>query len=362
MKLFEKKPLVEASFWQRISGSKNSLNAFIEFNNLLAERGILGVTKEHVLSICEKYKIEDWKKEFNEELRNCFVLAIGFFLSDSEISSSEVDELEHLAALLCITNEEKEKIYTSSGLKVFDELYAKFIEDELLSDEEKAILAKLKEAFALKSETLSTLVEKRITDFANKLIKEMIEDKRIAPGELEEFFSKCSKLGVNYSFQEESQKILDDYKENWNLENAPLVPIEVGINLKKGEVCYYKKNVTWHELRTVTHGFSYGGPAMNFKIVKGISFRAGRMAVQRITTDEMKELDMGVLYVTNQRLIFDGQVRNNTLTYKSILAIQPYEDGIKVEKERGKSPVFQMLVPDEKLTIILGRIFSEMKG
>ena len=31
-----------------------------------------------------------------------------------------------------LMNEEKEKIYTSSGLKVFDELYAKFIEDELL--------------------------------------------------------------------------------------------------------------------------------------------------------------------------------------------------------------------------------------
>mgnify|MGYP000730897192 CR=1 FL=1 len=86
------------------------------------------------------------------------------------MAASEVEELEHLAALLCITNEEKEKIYTSSGLKVFDELYAKFIEDELLSDEEQAILAKLKEAFALKSETLSTLVGKRITDFANKLI------------------------------------------------------------------------------------------------------------------------------------------------------------------------------------------------
>lgn len=362
MKLFEKKPLVEASFWQRISGSKNSLNAFIEFNNLLAERGILGVTKEHVLSICEKYKIEDWKKEFNEELRNCFVLAIGFFLSDSEMSASEVDELEHLAALLCITNEEKEKIYTSSGLKVFDELYAKFIEDELLSQDEQAILAKIKEAFALKSETLSALVEKRITDFANKLIKEIIEDKRIGPGELEDFFSKCSKLGVNYSFQEESQKILDDYKENWNLENAPLVPIEVAINLKKGEVCYYKTNVSWHELRTVTHGFSYGGPALRFKIMKGVSFRAGRMAVQRITTDEMKELDVGVLYVTNQRLIFDGLVRNNTWTFKTILAIEPYENGIRVEKEKGKSPVFQTLVSEEKLTIILGRIFSEMKG
>lgn len=361
MKLFEKKALVEASFWQRISGSKNSLNAFVEFNNLLAERGILGVTEEDVLAISQKYKIKDWKKEFNDELRNCFVLAIGFFLVDSEISTSEVEELAHLAILLRITNEEKEKIYTSSGLKVFDELYVKFIEDELLSDEEKAILAKIKEAFALKSETLSTLVEKRITDFANKLIKEIIEDKRIAPGEMDDFYSKCLKLGVNYSFLEESQQILDGYKENWNLENAPLVAIEVGINLKKGEVCYYKKNVSWHELRTVTHGFSYGGPAMNFKIVKGISFRTGRMAVQRITTDEMKELDVGVLYVTNQRLIFDGQIRNNTLTYKSILAIQPYEDGIKVEKERGKSPVFQMLVPDEKLTIILGRIFSELK-
>ena len=362
MKLFEKKPLVEASFWQRISGSKNSLNAFIEFNNLLAEQGILGVTKEHVLSICEKYKIEDWKKEFNEELRSCFVLAIGFFLSDSEISTSEVEELEHMAGLLCITNDEKEKIYTSSGLKVYDELYAKFIADELLSDDERAILLKIQEAFALKNESISALIEKRIMDFANGLIKEIIEDKRVAPGELEEFFSKCSRLGVNYTFQKESQEILDGYRENWKLENEQLVPIDVAINLKKGEVCYYKKNVTWHELRTVTHGFSYGGPALNFKIVKGISFRAGRMAVKRITTDEMKELDMGVLYVTNQRLIFDGLVKNNTWTYKSILAIEPYEDGIRVEKEKGKSPVFQMLVPEEKLTIILGRIFSEMKG
>jgi len=361
MNLFEKKPLVEASFWQRISGSKNALNAFVEFNNLLAERGILGVTKEDVLLICEKYKIHDWKTEFNEELRNCFVLAIAFFLGDSEISASEVEELEHLASLLCITNEEKEEIYTSSGLKVFDELYAKFIEDELLSDEEQAILAKLKEAFALKSETLSTLVGKRITDFANKLIKEIIEDKRIGPGELEEFYSKCSSLGVNYSFQEESQKIIDGYRENWNLENAPLVPMEVAINLKKDEVCYYKTNVSWHELRTVTHGFSYGGPALRFKIMKGVSFRAGRMAVQRITTDEMTELDVGVLYVTNQRLIFDGLVRNNTWTYKTILAIEPYENGIRVEKEKGKSPVFQTLVQEEKLTIILGRIFSEMK-
>ena len=362
MKLFEKKPLVEASFWQRISGSKNSLNAFIEFNNRLAERGILGVEREDVLSICEKYKIEDWKKEFNEELRNSFVLAIGFFLSDSEISSSEVEELEHLAALLCITNEEKEKIYTSSGLKVYDELYAKFIVDELLSDDERAILLKIQDAFALKNESISTLIGKRITDFANGLIKKIIEDKRIGPGELEEFYSKCSSLGVNYSFQEESQKIIDGYKENWNLENAPLATIQVAMNLKKDEVCYYKTNVSWHELRKVTHGFSYGGPALRFKIMKGVSFRAGRMAVHRITTDEMTELDVGVLYVTNQRFIFDGLVRNNAWTFKTILAIEPYENGIRVEKEKGKSPVFQTLVAEEKLTIILGRIFSEMKG
>jgi hypothetical protein len=361
MKLFEKKALVEASFWQRISGSKNSLNAFIEFNNLLAEGGIAGVEKQDVLAICEKYKIEDWKKEFNEELRNCFVLAIAFFLADSEISASEVEELDHLAALLCITNEEKEKIYASSGLKVYDELYAKFIVDDLLSDEERGILLKIQEAFSLKEEPISGLIQKHVSEIANRLIKGIIDDKRVGPDEMDGFFATCSSLGVNYKLDAESQETIDGYKENWKLENLTLVPIEVAINLKKDEVCYYKKNVTWHELRTVTHGFSYGGPALNFKIVKGISFRAGRMAVQRITTDEMKELDMGVLYVTNQRLIFDGLVKNNTWTYKSILAIEPYEDGIRVEKEKGKSPVFQMLVPEEKLTIILGRIFSEMK-
>ena len=236
MKLFEKKALVEASFWQRISGSKNALNAFIEFNNLLAERGIMGVEKEDVLAICASFKIKDWKTEFESELSNCFVMAIAFFLADSEVSASEVEELEHLAALLCLTNEEKEKIYTSSGLKVYDELYAKFIADELLSDEERAILLRIQEAFALKNESISALLEKRIMDFANGLIKEIIEDKRVAPGELEEFFSKCSRLGVNYTFQKESQEILDGYRENWKLENEQLVPIDVKINLKKGEV------------------------------------------------------------------------------------------------------------------------------
>jgi len=361
MKLFEKKALVEASFWQRISGSKNALNAFIEFNNLLAERGIMGVEKEDVLAICASFKIKDWKTEFESELSNCFVMAIAFFLADSEVSASEVEELEHLAALLCLTNEEKEKIYTSSGLKVYDELYAKFVVDDVLSDEERGILLKIQEAFSLKEESISGLIQKHVSEIANRLIKGIIDDKRVGPDELDVFFATCSSLGVNYKFDAESQEIIDGYKENWKLENEQLVPIDVKINLKKGEVCYYKKNVTWHELRSVTHGFSYGGPALNFKIVKGISFRAGRMAVQRITTDEMKELDMGVLYVTNQRLIFDGLVKNNTWTYKSILAIEPYEDGIRVEKEKGKSPVFQMLVPEEKLTIILGRIFSEMK-
>jgi len=361
MNIFETKPLIKKSLWNRVSGSENSKNAFIVFNNLLAEKGIMGVERSHVIEICQQYKIKDWKTEFQAELRNCFLLAIGNFLSDLNIDESEVSQLNRLVELCCITNEEKMAIYQKAGASAYDELFVSFVNDEILTDSEKEILLKLKTTLMLSEESIQKLINARVHEIAERSMNEILVDKQIGPGELEAFIAKCSNLGVNYTFNEESQKVLDDYKDNWRLENEPLKEIEVSINLQKGEVCYYITNVTWHEIRTITQAYSYGGPAIRFKIVKGIYFRGGRTAVRRITSDQLTELDAGKLYVTNKRLIFDGLVRNTTIPYKSVLAIEPFEDGIRVEKEKGKSPVFQTLSTDHKLSIVLGRIFSELK-
>lgn len=361
MNIFETKPLIKKSLWNRVSGSENSKNAFIVFNNLLAEKGIMGVERSHVIEICQQYKIKDWKTEFQAELRNCFLLAIGNFLSDLNIDESEVSQLNRLVELCCITNEEKMAIYQKAGASAYDELFVSFVNDEILTDSEKEILLKLKTTLSLSEESIQKLINARVHEIAERSMNEILVDKQIGPGELEAFIAKCSNLGVNYTFNEESQKVLDDYKDNWRLENEPLKEIEVSINLQKGEVCYYITNVTWHEIRTITQAYSYGGPAIRFKIVKGIYFRGGRTAVRRITSDQLTELDAGKLYVTNKRLIFDGLVRNTTIPYKSVLAIEPFEDGIRVEKEKGKSPVFQTLSTDHKLSIVLGRIFSELK-
>jgi hypothetical protein len=361
MNIFETKPLIKKSLWNRVSGSENSKNAFVVFNNLLAEKGIMGVERSHVIEICQQYKIKDWKTEFQTELRNCFLLAIGNFLSDLNIDESEVSQLNRLVELCCITNEEKMAIYQKAGASAYDELFVSFVNDEILTDSEKEILLKLKTTLSLSEESIQKLINARVHEIAERSMNEILVDKQIGPGELEAFIAKCSNLGVNYTFNEESQKVLDDYKDNWRLENEPLKEIEVSINLQKGEVCYYITNVTWHEIRTITQAYSYGGPAIRFKIVKGIYFRGGRTAVRRITSDQLTELDAGKLYVTNKRLIFDGLVRNTTIPYKSVLAIEPFEDGIRVEKEKGKSPVFQTLSTDHKLSIVLGRIFSELK-
>ena len=361
MNIFEAKPLIKKSLWNRVSGRENSKNAFITFNNLLAEKGIMGVDRSHVLEICRQYKIEDWKVEFQTELRNSFLLAIGSFLSDLSLDDAEVSQLNRLVELLCITKEEKMEIYHKAGSAAYDDLYVSFVNDEVLTDSEKEILLKIKNTLSLSEESIEKLINARVHEIAQQAMKEILDDKQIGPGELEAFIARCSNLGVNYTFNEDSQKVLEDYRDNWKLENEPLKEIAVDINLQKDEVCFHITNVTWHEIRTITQAYSYGGPAIRFKIVKGIYFRGGRTAVRRITSDELTELDAGKLYVTNKRLIFDGLVRNTTIPYKSILAIEPFEDGIRVEKEKGKSPVFQTLNTDFKLSIILGRIFSELK-
>ena len=131
---------------------------------------------------------------------------------------------------------------------------------------------------------------------------------------------------------------------------------------KKGELVLWAGTGIYHEAGRTASRYVGGSSGFSIPIMAGIRYRVGSFKGQVVPGEEMQmDKDQGMVKITNQRLIFDGLVRNNTWTFKTILAIEPYENGIRVEKEKGKSPVFQTLVSEEKLTIILGRIFSEMK-
>ena len=74
--------------------------------------------------------------------------------------------------------------------------------------------------------------------------------------------------------------------------------------------------------------------------MKGLSWRYGQVTINRITTEELKQIDTGTLYITNKRLLFNGSVRNVSVTFKKILQFTLYKDGLRIEKDSGRDQYF----------------------
>ena len=154
--------------------------------------------------------------------------------------------------------------------------------------------------------------------------------------------------------------VIERLKEKWIIENGELKIVQVPINLQRNEQCYFATWVDWLENRTVTKRINYGGPTARIKIMKGVYYRLGSIGVQRITSEEVHLIDSGQLYLTNKRIIFVGGKKNSNIPLNKILSINPYSDGVEVEKDSGKSPIFKLNNADI-FAMTLTRVINDLQ-
>lgn len=86
--------------------------------------------------------------------------------------------------------------------------------------------------------------------------------------------------------------------------------VRVPINLGRGENCLVETPSTWQESRSTRHG------------------------------SELAIVDTGTLYVTTERILFNGRAKTTALKYQNILDIEYFIDGFQCKKATGKSPFF----------------------
>ncbi len=113
---------------------------------------------------------------------------------------------------------------------------------------------------------------------------------------------------------------------------------------------YSIPDVTLSEPRSVrdTTG-TYGGPTI--RIAKGISWRMGGFKAKSESHEELRTIDKGTLTITNKRLIFTGAIKNSNTDIKKILSIEPYQDGIAINKDGKQRPEYFTRVDNHMITV-----------
>ena len=49
--------------------------------------------------------------------------------------------------------------------------------------------------------------------------------------------------------------------------------------------------------------------------------------------EELKKIDTGMLIITTHRIVFSGTKRTTNIKLKNVIAIQPYSNGVAVQRE-----------------------------
>jgi DNA polymerase III epsilon subunit-like protein len=304
------KPLKKQSFFQKLLKIQPKSNMPVEINNLLAGKNINEVKLSDISEICLKYKANIKSPKYQSDLRWLYETYLMKCLKDNILTDDDVYELNHLRELLSLDEYETIKIHDLMCGEVYKNAYREQISDGNYNEEREAYIDKLQKDLRLPDSVARPIRNECGNSFLKKCWKKIEEDNQISPDEWESLSEMLKKINIAININSHPYRKIERLKLNWNIENGDL-PIErVNINLNKNEQCYYSQRINWIEIRA----------AQGSQVI-----------------------DTGTIYVTNKRLIFNGNLKNTNIPYSKILSIKPYSNAVGIEKDSGRSPVLQPL-------------------
>ncbi|HOE61705.1 MAG TPA: hypothetical protein P5125_01060 [Kiritimatiellia bacterium] len=356
---FAASPLMPRSLWDKLLFRENPGNAYVELVNALARTDdIRSIPEDFADTLNRKYRTNlhsrrraDLDRIYADFLRHC--------LADLAFTAREAEEANRLRRLFLITDAKHAKIFSSVADETHRRAVKRVIADGKVTDNERRALEYLAASLLISERTSKAIYKDEVDKMLQGRLDAAVSDCMLSPQEEAELQELAAGLGVELTHSAATARTLDSYRAMWRVRYGDLPTLDSGINLRRGEVCYMKRAVEWHEMRRQRVGATYSGPTMRLKIAKGVYWRTGTLGIKPVTRDTLVKIDSGHAYITNKRLLFTGAMKNTSIPLNRILDITKYSDGVGIEKDAGKSPVLVFHEGIDIFCAVLSRVISE---
>ncbi len=229
------------------------------------------------------------------------------------------------------------------------ELYQHYLEDALadgvLTDQEADELESLREKQAL-SEAEVRMVALSIY---RRALQAAVADARVTAEEDETLRRLQELLGLSQVDLRADRQQLQRVHLLARIERGDLPRVNAPVELESGETCH------WVVQARIAQRLTIPGPpraAMRF-----VEFRVEDNAPFTITDEraalkpreDVLPLDLGMLLITNKRVLFRGARRTAIVPHNKLVSIRLFADGLALEAAAGTHPLL-FLVDDAELT------------
>ncbi len=357
MEIYTCKEMKKPNLLQRLRKKEPPMNGYIAINNLFAQyqSSITEISAEAVEAIAQEYNFS-LAKRFEDERLDLFTRYLEFTLERGAISNKRLKELHHIRDILKLDFSKTDSIQEEKARALFEKraskILAPFIWDHKVSNK----LETLAEDLRLSDQSVKGALSEVVIPLLQNYLEPIFKEERFSREEREKLENFLRGGGAKIPKDQEEQ--LQLFTQYWEIEQGVLPVIEPDINLQKSETLHYTTTIEWMEYRKVTKRINYGGPTVRIKLAKGFYYRAGSLQAQSVSEDVLKVIDSGQIYLTNKRLIFVGARGNKNIRLDKILTINPYTNGVAIQKDSGKSPFFAFEDGVYKFSLILVKLLQ----
>lgn len=132
-------------------------------------------------------------------------------------------------------------------------------------------------------------------------------------------------FGIAYTIaqkrrRERLERLADEQYRQWRAaidQRGEIPPRNIGLRLMDDETGYLELHTTLCETRSIRNATHTGGA---IRIAKGITI--GRGYTTSEAHEEWRQISPGILYVTDKRIVFDGETQNRTIKLKDLISVQ----------------------------------------
>jgi hypothetical protein len=322
----------------RLFGRKPRENCFIEIQNLLATRDLSALAAADVENLLSEYDVS--RSHASGRLVDFYRTALQYFASEGLLSETDRQTLKHLHYVLGLEDSEVREAEVDALRELYRARLQSALRDSHLSDAEKTALESMATSFGLDHAIQQAVYKEEVLKVVQQAFDASIADKRLTTAEDQRLTEMASNFGVTWTHDDATRTLVERFRLLGRISSHDIPEIQANILLQRGEKCYAQFPCRLHEKRSVTKAVRYSGPGGRVRIMKGLSWRFGYVNVSRVTSEELRQIDSGTLYITSKRLLFDGQSKNVSVAFKKIIHFTLYKDGIQIEKDSGRDPYF----------------------
>lgn len=221
--------------------------------------------------------------------------------------------------------------------RAFKKEFNRAVRDGFLDEEEKRQL----ESYKVDRSFADSVRTKHFLKISKPLRDKISTTMRMSPQQEEELNKIAHGLGIDMN-QDQSFLMARELWASDHGEEVFIQPVDVNIILKPREQCFLRADAQWLQKKAVHQRVGYSGFSKSVHIAKGLNYRIGTVRPRYRDTIETKSIVVGHIYITDQRIIFEGEGKSTNITFNRLIEVKPYGDGIELVKTSGQDDFFHM--------------------